>query len=136
MMIWMLSGTFLAKTCGPSSNLSITRTLTRTIPTNASVAGTASKSLHQKLCSTEIPAHGTMYPNTSLENCMMIFLGQKSCMTMFRLYSSIGVINFGGPNHIRFTRPHLQKKYASWQFDSLVVKTAYSVRHERHQASY
>lgn len=56
-------------------------------------------------------------------------------MTMFRLYSSIVVINFvdliTSASHI-----HIYKKYASWQFDSLVVKTAYSVRHERHQASY
>ena len=59
-------------------------------------------------------------------------------MTMFRLYSSIVVINFCGPNHIRFTRPHLQKIriVASWQLDSLLVEPAYSVRHERHQASY
>ena len=54
-------------------------------------------------------------------------------MTMFRLYSSIVVINFCGPNHIRFTRPHLQKIriVASWQLDSLLVEPAYSVRHER-----
>lgn len=57
-------------------------------------------------------------------------------MTMFRLYSSIVVINFvdliTSASHIHIYK----KKYASWQFDSLVVKTAYSVRHERHQASY
>lgn len=53
-------------------------------------------------------------------------------MTMFRLYSSIVVINFvdliTSDLHVHV----YEKKYASWQLDSLVVKTAYSVRHERH----